>query len=253
MREARTLYVGGLAPNTTNAQIKALNDAIKAVRRNDRSKFAHVVFNSEAEAETAYAELKKAKVGGASIKVDYSGEKSRNIDASSWAKDKETRPVNPLCLYVGNLPEQTTTKNVSAMFPSSTSCRIASNKSRKTGIYAFVTFETEQDARAAFNQAGTLKMKGRLVDVVYARVTEDKPTKASPAKPTKTGEPKQKLSKKQLAAQAAAAESNSEDDDDEEMDSGDEEESDSDGMLDNEAAEADSDEDEEDEEESDDA
>jgi RNA recognition motif-containing protein len=244
-RESRTLFIGGLTAGATNEDVKALHPTIQTVRRNVKSHFAHVTFADEKAAEAAFPLLSKKKFSGQQLTVDYTGDKAKNKKATVWGDN--TRDVNPLVLYIGNLPVHTSTENLQKMFPQSATSRIASNRSKKTGCYAFVTFATQQEARAAFNAAGSLKMKGSIVDVVYAKVNkkDDKAdagkTKAAAKVKSPVADKKQK-GKKQTPAQVAAAELSGESND-EEMYSDEESDFDNnDGMLDAEAVEAGSDE-----------
>ncbi|KHJ93544.1 hypothetical protein OESDEN_06544 [Oesophagostomum dentatum] len=217
-RDERSLFIKGFPKNTKTKDLEALHADIETVRHRKGSSFAWLVFRNEAACKKAHDTLSSTKVGGKSLFVDYCGSKS----AKAGTVHKETKPINPLELYINGLPPMVSKDDLKNVFRAAVSITIPSAMHHEMKR-AFILFSSEDDAKSAFEKGRGLKLGGRSVEVFYARVRQSAPEN-NPSKPAQkvpavkpTNVPSAKKS-----APAKAEESDSDDSDEEEIESSDE-------------------------------
>lgn len=101
-------------------------------------KFAFLEFDSETSCENAKFELSKSSD---KLFVDFVGEKSNNLRSKEVTKN---RPINPLRLFVTNLPRNMTVDKLKLLFPK---C-IDAHVKRKGSLVGFVQFANAGDTKA---------------------------------------------------------------------------------------------------------
>nr|XP_045604337.1 nucleolar transcription factor 1-B-like [Procambarus clarkii]XP_045604338.1 nucleolar transcription factor 1-B-like [Procambarus clarkii] len=197
-------------------------------------------FKSEEEADRMKGEIAKMKVKDEPFFVDYVGKKS------TYCSARQPGPVNPLKLYIGSVPMDTTRDDLKNVFH--TSERIDYSKKQKNvrTRFAFITYKTKEEALRVFESSKDLKINGKEVTVMFARakntnITDKTKVEESPTKKMKTG--KKDVEEKKEDKEVEEKEEEEDEEDEEEEDEDEEEEGDD---------EEEEDDDDEDEEEDDD-
>jgi len=233
-RNRQSLFLKGVAKGMTHSSLKALHPDIASVRV--AGNHAWLVFSSEPACAKAFPKISELKVEGKAVVVDFCGSKSKNAKPTQQdpEHDSKNRPINPLEILVSGIPKTTTKEQLAVVFPNAKTVNMPSRVKNKNQI-AFLKFDTEAEARAAFDKGDTMKIGGAMVDVYYSRIPialKKKAPKAPkqngnpPSKkakvesdapkpsPTKAAKKLQKLKlKKQVAKKPAAAQQESDDSD----------------------------------------
>ena len=112
--------------------------AVKKVKQ--EVKFAFLEFDTESSCEKAKTELSKSSDR---FFVDFVGEKSNNLRTSSKEGTKN-RPINPMRLFVTNLPRNMTVEKLKLLFPKCVEAHVK----RKGSLVGFVRFANAGDTKA---------------------------------------------------------------------------------------------------------
>jgi len=142
--------------------------------------------------------------------------------------EKAAPAINPLELYIGNIPSAAALDDLKKFYPDAVDFTMP-KKHVGDKKYAFVSFPTAQDARAAFDKSKSFKIAGALVTVGFSKVKPEsaKSPKKTEAKTPSKEAPQTNGTKKQTPAKAAVSQpskKNEESSDDEEEDDDDDEE-----------------------------
>uniref|UniRef100_A0A8C2ZY82 Nucleolin n=1 Tax=Cyclopterus lumpus TaxID=8103 RepID=A0A8C2ZY82_CYCLU len=163
-RDARTLFVKNLPFSATVEDLKEVFEDAVDVRlppgQNGSNRgIAYIEFKTEAEAEKMLEEAQGADVQGRSIMVDYVGDKSQKGPAT---------PASCKTLVVNNLSFTATEEALQATFEKAVSIRIPQRDGRPKG-FAFVEFETTEEATDALENLNNTDIDGRSVRLEYSQ------------------------------------------------------------------------------------
>ncbi|KAM6921304.1 nucleolin [Xenentodon cancila] len=183
-RDARTLFVKNLPFSATVDDLKELFEDAVDVRlpqgQNGSNRgIAYIEFRSEAEAEKMLEEAQGADVQGRSIIVDYVGEKSQK-----GGKVAATGTANKT-LVVNNLAFSATEETLQSTFEKAVSIRIPQKDGRQKG-FAFVEFETADDAKEAMENLNYTEIEGRSIRLEYSQQSGGRDGGRGNSGPTKT-------------------------------------------------------------------
>ncbi|XP_031715575.1 nucleolin isoform X1 [Anarrhichthys ocellatus] len=167
-RDARTLFVKNLPFSATVEDLKEVFEDAVDVRlppgQNGSNRgIAYIEFKSEAEAEKMLEEAQGADVQGRSIMVDYVGDKSQKGGAAGPAAAAASKT-----LVVNNLSFTATEEALQATFEKAVSIRIPQRDGRPKG-FAFVEFETTEDAKDALDNLNNTDIEGRSIRLEYSQ------------------------------------------------------------------------------------
>ncbi|KAK9519433.1 hypothetical protein VZT92_022163 [Zoarces viviparus] len=167
-RDARTLFVKNLPFSATVEDLKEVFEDAVDVRlppgQNGSNRgIAYIEFKSEAEAEKMLEEAQGADVQGRSIMVDYVGDKSQKGGAAGPAAAAASKT-----LVVNNLSFTATEEALQATFEKAVSIRIPQRDGRPKG-FAFVEFETTEDAKDALENLNNTDIEGRSIRLEYSQ------------------------------------------------------------------------------------
>ncbi|XP_034386569.1 nucleolin [Cyclopterus lumpus] len=166
-RDARTLFVKNLPFSATVEDLKEVFEDAVDVRlppgQNGSNRgIAYIEFKTEAEAEKMLEEAQGADVQGRSIMVDYVGDKSQKGPATPVAA------ASCKTLVVNNLSFTATEEALQATFEKAVSIRIPQRDGRPKG-FAFVEFETTEEATDALENLNNTDIDGRSVRLEYSQ------------------------------------------------------------------------------------
>ncbi|ADM12431.2 polyadenylate-binding protein 2 [Encephalitozoon intestinalis ATCC 50506] len=163
--DSLTIYVGDLSPKTLDSDLfrifsnvgKVLN--VKLIKRGEPvSSFAFVTFENEEEAERAIREYKHYELHNRQIRV----------------MRKDERPPETGNIFVKNLPENFTSKDLDdafSMFGEITSCKVATTSHGKSKGYGFVQFKEKKAAKKVIknfnNLNGLMLGENKIVVELY--------------------------------------------------------------------------------------
>ncbi|KAG5860275.1 polyadenylate-binding protein [Encephalitozoon hellem] len=160
--DSLTIYVGDLPPKTIDSDLfrifsnvgKILN--IKLIKRGESApSFAFVTFENEEDAEKAVREYKHYELHDRQIRV----------------MRKDERPPETGNIFVKNLPESFTSKDLDdafSMFGEIVSCKVATTPQGKSKGYGFVQFKEKRSAKKViknFNNLNGLMLGGNKIVV----------------------------------------------------------------------------------------
>ncbi|XP_029684175.1 nucleolin isoform X5 [Takifugu rubripes] len=183
-RDTRTLFVKNLPYSATADDLKevfedAVDIRVPQGQNGSNRGIAYIEFKSEAEAEKMLEEAQGADVQGRSIMVDFVGEKSQKgakVSASGAASKT---------LIVNNLAFSATEDVLQSTFEKATSIRIPQRDGRPKG-FAFVEFETVNDATDALENFNNTDIEGRSIRLEYSQNSGRGDGGRGNAGPTKT-------------------------------------------------------------------
>jgi hypothetical protein len=229
-----------------------------------------VVFKPNANVKKELETLRKVVFAGSKITV----EEKADTDGHTKAHPEI---VDPFSLYVTNLHESVTKEDLKELFPKATFITPVKKHSPKLGNptkFAFLNFETAEDALSSFKENYSALLSGNSIVMRFRRVTTSEMVKAAKAAPVvsaKKAEPKPKVQTPKVATPVVKKEplkvepesdDDDEDDEDEEGigmpmamgdDDDDDDEDDDEGEMEGvQAEEDDDDEDDDDDDEEDD-
>ncbi|XP_026201748.1 nucleolin isoform X2 [Anabas testudineus] len=183
-RDARTLFVKNLPFSATVDDLKEVFEDAVDVRlppgQNGSNRgIAYIEFKTEAEAEKMLEEAQGADVQGRSIIVDYVGEKSQKGAkvAASGAASKT--------LVVNNLAFSATEDALQSTFEKAVSIRIPQKDGRAKG-FAFVEFESTDDAKEALENLNNTEIDGRSIRLEFSQNSGGRDGGRGNSGPTKT-------------------------------------------------------------------
>ncbi|KAK2907977.1 nucleolin isoform X1 [Channa argus] len=183
-RDARTLFVKNLPFSATVDDLKEVFEDAVEVRlppgQNGSNRgIAYIEFKTEAEAEKMLEEAQGADVQGRSIMVDYVGEKSQK-----GAKVAATGAASKT-LVVNNLAFSATEEALQSAFEKAVSIRIPQKDGRAKG-FAFVEFESTDDAKEALENLNNTEIDGRSIRLEYSQNSGGRDGGRGNSGPTKT-------------------------------------------------------------------
>ncbi|XP_067452836.1 nucleolin isoform X1 [Thunnus thynnus] len=183
-RDARTLFVKNLPFSATTDDLREVFEDAVDVRlppgQNGSNRgIAYIEFKSEAEAEKMLEEAQGADVQGRSIMVDFVGEKSqKGAKVGGAASASKT-------LVVNNLAFSATEEVLQSAFEKAVSIRIPQKDGRAKG-FAFVEFESTEDAKEALDNLNNTEIEGRSIRLEYSQNSGGRDGGRGNSGPTKT-------------------------------------------------------------------
>ncbi|KAJ8277190.1 hypothetical protein GJAV_G00072390 [Gymnothorax javanicus] len=164
-RDARTLFVKNLPFSATQEDLKEVFEQAVEIRmppgQNGSNRgIAYIEFETEAIAERVLEETQGTDVQGRSIIVDFTGDKSQKGARVTVNKGKT--------LVVNNLAYSATEDTLQSSFEKAISIRIPQNNGRPKG-FAFVEFESEEDAKEALDTMNNSEIEGRTIRLEYSQ------------------------------------------------------------------------------------
>ncbi|XP_077463561.1 nucleolin isoform X2 [Stigmatopora argus] len=172
-RDARTLFVKNIPFSMTADELKEyFEDAVDArvpLGPNGSGRgIGYLEFKSEAEAEKILEASQGLDIQGRSILLDFVGEKSHK---------GPIKTSDGKVLLVNNLSFNATEESLQAAFEKALSIRMPQREGRPKG-FAFVTFETTEDAKEALETLNNTELEGRTIRIEYSQSSrQDGPTK----------------------------------------------------------------------------
>ncbi|XP_064596553.1 nucleolin-like [Liolophura sinensis] len=253
IRDRKTLFVKHLPSACTVEDLEKLSSDIVEVRLNVGKKgcrgFGFLEFADEKTAEKNFKLLAKSKIHKRQLVVDFVGQKSKS--GKSNQSKIQTDDLDPLKLYVTGFAKTAKVGSLEKLFPTARSIDFPTKK--KTGLpcgYAFIKYDNAADAKQAHSKSKNLKLDGKSLVVLYAKIAKSKPAKKGKDEP----KPKNKKVVKAVDASGDKADEDEEDSDDsEDLDyEGEDDDDEEDDTDDDDEEEDDSDDDEDEEDDSDD-
>ncbi|XP_038147642.1 nucleolin isoform X2 [Cyprinodon tularosa] len=183
-RDARTLFVKNLPYSVTTDELREFFESAVDIRlpqgQGGSSRgIAYIEFKTEAEAEKMLEEAQGADLQGRSIMVDYVGDKSqKGARMSSSGAPSKT-------LVVNNLSFSATEEVLQSVFEKSVSIRIPQRDGRPKG-FAFVEFESADDAKDALENLNHTEIEGRSVRLEFSQNSGGRDGGRGNSGPTKT-------------------------------------------------------------------
>ncbi|XP_069009510.1 LOW QUALITY PROTEIN: nucleolin [Embiotoca jacksoni] len=183
-RDARTLFVKNLPFSATAEDLKEVFEDAVDVRlpqgQNGSNRgIAYIEFKTEAEAEKMLEEAQGVDVQGRSIMVDFVGEKSQK-----GAKVAVTGGASKT-LVVNNLSFNATEDALQSTFEKAVSIRIPQKDGRAKG-FAFVEFESMDDAKEALESLNNTEIEGRSIRLEFSQNSSGRDGGRGNSGPTKT-------------------------------------------------------------------
>ncbi|XP_060933550.1 nucleolin [Limanda limanda] len=183
-RDARTLFVKNLPFSATPDDLKevfadSVDVRLPPGQNGSNRGIAYIEFKSEAEAEKMLEEAQGADVQGRSIVVDFVGDKSQK-----GAKAPVTG-ASSKTLVVNNLAFSATEEVLQASFEKAVSIRIPQKDGRPKG-FAFVEFETAEEAKEAMDTLNNSEIEGRSIRLEYSQNSGGRDGGRGNTGPTKT-------------------------------------------------------------------
>ncbi|KAM7387965.1 hypothetical protein PAMP_024169 [Pampus punctatissimus] len=185
-RDARTLFVKNLPFSATIDDLREVFEDAVDVRlppgQNGSNRgIAYIEFKSEAEAEKMLEVAQGADVQGRSIMVDFVGEKSQKgakVGGAAAAAASKT-------LVVNNLAFSATEEALQSTFEKAVSIRIPQKDGRAKG-FAFVEFESTEDAKEALDNLNNTEIDGRSIRLEFSQNSGGREGGRGNSGPTKT-------------------------------------------------------------------
>ncbi|KAL6469534.1 hypothetical protein MHYP_G00230580 [Metynnis hypsauchen] len=179
---SKVLVVNNLAFSATEDSLQSVFEKAVGIRipqNNGRAKgYAFVEFESTEDAKEALDSCNNTEVEGRTIRLEF--RQSRG-DGGGKGSSGPTKT-----LFVKGLSEDTTEQTLRDSFEGAVSARIAIDK--KTGSskgYAFVEFESTEDAKEALDSCNNTEVEGRTIRLEFSQSRGDGGGKGSSG-PTKT-------------------------------------------------------------------
>ncbi|XP_023258462.1 nucleolin [Seriola lalandi dorsalis] len=183
-RDSRTLFVKNLPFSATPDDLREVFEDAVDVRlppgQNGSNRgIAYIEFKTEAEAEKMLEEAQGADVQGRSIMIDYVGEKSQKGAKVGGAGAASKT------LVVNNLAFSATEEVLQSTFEKAVSIRIPQKDGRVKG-FAFVEFESTDDAKEALENLNNTEIEGRSIRLEYSQNSGGRDGGRGNSGPTKT-------------------------------------------------------------------
>uniref|UniRef100_UPI00398E8EA9 nucleolin n=1 Tax=Pristiophorus japonicus TaxID=55135 RepID=UPI00398E8EA9 len=166
-RDYRTLFVKNLPFKITQNGLKeifedAIDIRIPAARDGSGTRgIAYIEFENEAAADKALEQKQGTDVEGRYIVIDFTGDKSMlNVKGGQTQPDSDT-------LIVNNLAYSATEETLQGIFEKASLIRIPEKNGRPKG-FAFVKFESIEDAKEALENHGNTEIEGRTVRLDFS-------------------------------------------------------------------------------------
>ncbi|XP_047443286.1 nucleolin [Mugil cephalus] len=184
-RDARTLFVKNLPFSVTVEDLKEVFEDAVDVRlpqgQNGSNRgIAYIEFKTEAEAEKMLEEAQGTDLQGRSIIVDYVGEKSQKGARVSGAAGAASKT-----LVVNNLSFSATEEMLQSTFEKAVSIRVPQKDGRPKG-FAFVEFESTDDAKEALENLNNTDIEGRSIRLEFSQNSGGRDGGRGNSGPTKT-------------------------------------------------------------------
>lgn len=260
-RNDRTLFVKNIPNDATEEEVKDLctePDTVKMFYTKSKStehkNYAYVEFKNEDLTEKNFRNLKKAKLNGVSLVVDYVGPKS--IYKPQYAiKAPSPGELDPLKLYVAGLGSETTIQEVQKLFPTAKEAIVPLRKKNvKPHGFAFALFDDPNTCRAALAEMNGHVTKGRRLTVLFGKkLTKNQLLKTQKATKRVAEKPKEVTNKKAKLDDTAKKANTDEDESDSDQESDEKEMNSDDGSMDDDDSDDDNEEMEENEKDDDDS
>ncbi|KAK8734682.1 hypothetical protein OTU49_005931, partial [Cherax quadricarinatus] len=123
-------------------------------------------FESEEMTDRMKEKISKMKVGDESFYVDYVGKKS------TYCRERQPGPVNPLKLYIGRVPMTTTRDDLRKAFRTAAQIDYRRKKKNLRTRFALITYGSQEEALKVFNSSKNLKINGEEVTVMFAKARQ---------------------------------------------------------------------------------
>ncbi|GFU06848.1 RRM domain-containing protein [Nephila pilipes] len=163
-KDLKSLYVGNLHMNVTTEELKALAPDVQNVfilkpKNSNFKKYAILEFVSEDEAESNYQTLQGKKLRNQLLKIDFFGEKSKNISGK----------LNLTKLYVSGIPYDASLADVAIHFPKAFEISLNASTLFRSAI---ISFEEKKSAGEALNS--NVEINGKMLSIVYCLAKKSK-------------------------------------------------------------------------------
>ncbi|XP_043926826.1 nucleolin [Protopterus annectens] len=128
-------------------------------------RIAYIEFKTEADADKALEDNQGADLKGRAMLIDFIGSKSQNVSKRKepYQSGKESKTV-----VINNLAYSATEASIQDIFEKASSIRIPQKNGRPKG-FAFVDFETVEDAKEALETYNNTEIEGRTVRLEYSQ------------------------------------------------------------------------------------
>uniref|UniRef100_A0A3P8WAE9 Nucleolin n=1 Tax=Cynoglossus semilaevis TaxID=244447 RepID=A0A3P8WAE9_CYNSE len=187
-RDSRTLFVKNLPFSATVDDLREVFESAVDVRlppgQNGSNRgIAYIEFKTEAEADKMLEEAQGSDVQGRAIMVDYVGEKSQRGAKVSGGGSAAGAPSKTL--VVNNLAFSATEDSLQSAFEKAVSIRIPQKDGRAKG-FAFVEFESADDAKDALENLNNTEIDGRTIRLEFSQNSGGRDGGRGNSGPTKT-------------------------------------------------------------------
>ncbi|XP_062544365.1 uncharacterized protein LOC134211489 [Armigeres subalbatus] len=126
-------------------------------------RYCLVHLKPEADVDRVIQQLSRISFGAGKISVER---KTKNVEPKPTLKPEE---IDPLTLFIGNLPNAVTVYTVKQMFPTARRIDIGHAQRMKHTRYAFIRFHNVADAVAAFKANFNKVIEGKNIIVRFRR------------------------------------------------------------------------------------
>ncbi|GCB78927.1 hypothetical protein scyTo_0020730, partial [Scyliorhinus torazame] len=168
-RDCRTLFVKNLPFKITQDDLKeifedAIDIRIPASRDGSGTRgIAYIEFENEAAADTALEQKQGTEIEGRAIVVDFTGDKSMlNVKAGQAQVQPDSDTI-----IVNNLAYSATEETLQNIFEKASFIKIPEKNGRPKG-FAFVKFESVEDAKEALENHSNTEIEGRTVRLDFS-------------------------------------------------------------------------------------
>ncbi|XP_061831991.1 nucleolin isoform X1 [Nerophis lumbriciformis] len=167
-REARTLFVKNLPFSVTVEELRevfedAVDVRIPPGQNGSNRGIAYLEFKTEAEADKTLEEAQGSDVQGRSIILDFVGEKSQKAAPSRQGGGAATAKT----IVVNNLSFNATEDILQSTFEKSVAIKMPLRDDGKPKGYAYVEFDSIEDAKEAMDTLNNTEIEGRSVRLEY--------------------------------------------------------------------------------------
>ncbi|XP_055625269.1 uncharacterized protein LOC129767968 [Toxorhynchites rutilus septentrionalis] len=152
-------------PELNKEIVQSYSTSIETVifHRPSTPRYCLVHLKPDADVDSVIQQLSKISFGSGKIAVER---KTRNVELKPTIKPEE---IDPLTLFIGNLPNAVTVYTVKQMFPSARRIDIGHAQRMKNTRYAFIRFRNVHDAIGAFKANFNKVIDGKNIILRFRR------------------------------------------------------------------------------------
>jgi RNA recognition motif-containing protein len=169
------VFVGNLTREVTKDELADAFQAscatpigVRVLRGARGVNFGFVTFATAEDAAAAVGAMDAADIQGQAIKVEIANDpKEKTLRPRNVEEKRPEWTTSPHRVFVGNLDAESSTEELSGLFPSSTGAFIVNNAGRK--VFGFVAFANVEAAAAAAEAMDGFQLRDQVLKTEIAR------------------------------------------------------------------------------------